>query len=65
MFRPREIIIRLALERCTRNIQIALLEMRSHFLHRIFIIAVFLSNTFQTADVDKRYNDELNETVKI
>ena len=47
MFRPREILIRLALEHSTWNIQIALLEVRSHVLHSTFIIAVFLSNKFK------------------
>jgi len=47
MFGPREIIIRLALEHSTLNIQITLLEMRSHVLHSMFIIAVFLSNKFK------------------
>jgi hypothetical protein len=47
MFRPREVFIRLALEHFTRNIPIALLEMRSHFLHNMFTISNFLFNTFK------------------
>jgi len=31
MFRPREVVIRLALEHFKRNVQIALLEIISHF----------------------------------
>jgi hypothetical protein len=45
MSRPREVIIRLALEHFERNVQIALLEMRAHFC--ICTISVFLSNTFK------------------
>ena len=40
MFRLREVIIRLLLEHFKRNIQIALLEMRSRFLHNAFIVNV-------------------------
>ena len=64
-FLPREIIITLALEHCTKNIQTALLEMRCHCLHRMFRIAVFVSVNIQTVDVDKRYKDELYKTVNI
>jgi hypothetical protein len=35
MFRPCDVIIRLALEHFKTNTQIALLEMGSHFLHSV------------------------------
>ena len=40
MFRPLEVIIRLALEHFKMNIQIALLEIRSHFLLNAFNVNV-------------------------
>ena len=54
MFRPRKAVIRLALEHFKSNISIALLEIRSHFLHNMFTISVFLFNTFKLFNVDKR-----------
>jgi hypothetical protein len=47
MFRPCEVMIRLSLEHFKRNIQIALLETRSHFLHNIYATSVFLCNSFK------------------
>jgi len=54
MFRSREFFIRVALEYFKRNIPIALLEMRSHFLHNMFTISDFLFNTFKLFKVAKK-----------
>ena len=54
MFRPREVFIRLALEHFKRNITIALLEMRSHFVRNMFTISDFLFNTFKLFTVAKK-----------
>jgi len=47
MFRPREVIIRLAVKHFKRNIKIAVLEVRSHFLHGTFTVSFFLFNIFK------------------
>jgi len=40
MFRPREVINRLALGHFETNVQISLLEMKSHFVHNAFNVNV-------------------------
>jgi hypothetical protein len=65
MFRPSEVIIRLILEYLKKNIQNALLEIRSHFLQNIFTTYVFLFNTVKSFNVDKMWKAELHKTVNI
>ena len=60
MFRPRQVIIRLV-ERFKRNVQIALLEMRSNLWQSIFTISVFVVKKFEP---EYKIKDELYKTVK-
>jgi len=45
VFRHHEFIIKLALEYFERNTQIALLEMRFHFLHIMLKISFFVTHS--------------------
>jgi hypothetical protein len=53
MLRPRDVIIRLALEHFKRIHKLHLMETISHFLHNIFTIIAFLFNTFKILNVHK------------
>ena len=54
MFRPRDLIIRLALENFIRIHKLHLLETISLFFHNIVIITAFLFNTLKILNVDRR-----------